>query len=359
MDLSTTDSTPAAGTEVDTSRRLALKRGAALAAGTAITGFPAIVRSQGTKKFPRPIIAPVGTNEEEPQYYFVQAVKKILAEKYDWEVNFSTSAFGSLGSALGQLVSVQTGFIDFFFSSTQNWAATTPVWDFIDLPYIIPDWETGLKLLKSDAFWGQAKKMEAEVKSVKVFPPITSNGFRILWNRTRELKKPADVQGLKFRTTPSPLDVGIIKAWGGNPTPIDFLETYSAIQQNVVSGLYSQPYWTSRFNFQEVVKFGTEPRANWVVNIVVMNVNLWNAMPKPLQDAFWAASVQAADEANQRDRATEENYKKKLQAAGLSIYKPSEAEYKEWRTAGETVWQIPAAKSIDPALVSAVRAIRA
>jgi TRAP-type C4-dicarboxylate transport system substrate-binding protein len=62
-----------------------------------------------------------------------------------------------------------------------------------------------------------------------------------------------------------------------------------------------------------------------VVNIVVMNVNLWNAMPKPLQDAFWAASVQAADEANQRDRATEENYKKKLQAAGLSIYKPSEA----------------------------------
>ena len=36
MDLSTTDSTPAAGTEVDTSRRLAIKRGAALAAGAAV-----------------------------------------------------------------------------------------------------------------------------------------------------------------------------------------------------------------------------------------------------------------------------------------------------------------------------------
>jgi TRAP-type C4-dicarboxylate transport system substrate-binding protein len=201
--------------------------------------------------------------------------------------------------------------------------------------------------------------MEAEVNTLKVLPPITSNGYRILYNRTRELRKPADVAGLKFRTTPSALDVGIIKAWGGNPTPIDFLETYSAIQQNVVSGLYAQPYWTSRFKFQEVVKFGTEPRATWVVNVVVMNVNLWNAMPKALQEAFWAASVEAADGANQRDRETEEAYKKKIQAAGVELYKPTPAEYNDWRAKAETVWEIPAAKAIDRSLVTAIQAIRA
>jgi TRAP-type C4-dicarboxylate transport system substrate-binding protein len=343
---------------VENRRRLVKGVGAAFA-GVAVgaLGFPAIVRSQGRKKFGRPIIAPVGTNEEEPQFYFVNAVKKKLAERFDWEVSFVTSAFGSLGSDQGQMVSVQTGFIDLMYNSTQNWSSATKVWEFMDLPYLLPDWDTALKVLKSDPFWAQAKKMEAEVK-LKVLPPITSGGYRILWNRNRVLRTPADVQGMKFRTTPSALDVGVIRAWGGNPTPIDWFETYSAIQQNVVSGLYSQPYWAKRYNFQEVVKHGTETRANWVVNIVVMNVNLWNAMPKALQEAFWLASIEAADEANQRDRAIENDYVSKLRADGVAIYTPSAAEQKEWRSRGETVWQSPGAKSIDRSLIESIRSIR-
>jgi TRAP-type C4-dicarboxylate transport system substrate-binding protein len=40
------------------------------------------------------------------------------------------------------------------------------------------------------------------------------------------VKTPADLKGMKIRSTASPVDQAIWRAWGASPTPIDFAEVY-------------------------------------------------------------------------------------------------------------------------------------
>jgi TRAP-type C4-dicarboxylate transport system substrate-binding protein len=82
----------------------------------------------------------------------------------------------------------------------------------------------------------------------------------------------------------------------------------------------------------------------------VMNLNTWKSMPKPMQDAFWDAAQQAADEANAIDRASEAEFKKKLVAAKMEIYTPSVAEKQAWTKYGREVWTT-AGKNVDKAVL--------
>lgn len=342
------------------SRRQALKASSAVAIGAAagLTGFPAIVRSAGMQKFGRPIIAPIGSKPDEPFYVAITGVQKILKEKYDWEINMLTQPYGTLGSNRGQLVSVQSGFIDIAPGSTGNWSSLTKLWQFMDMPYLFDDWEHAMRTVTSDVWWETAKKMEDEFGTIKVLPPITSGGFRMLSNNTRELKVPGDVDGLKFRTTASPITIELIRKWGGNPTPVDWFETYSSIQQNVVNGIHVQPYWTHKFNFHEVLTNATEVRAVWAVNVLAMNRNTFESMPEPLQGAFMEAAKEAFAVANKMDWDFEDTMKDNLRQNGVEIYTPSKAEYGEWRKLGEEVWETDIGKSVDKSMVDKVMAQR-
>ncbi|NDV99898.1 DctP family TRAP transporter solute-binding subunit [Salipiger sp. PrR002] len=61
-------------------------------------------------------------------------------------------------------------------------------------------------------------------------------GFRNFTNNTREIKSPADMEGLKFRVQPIPLYVEMVKGLGGEPTPIAWTELPNALSTGVVDG---------------------------------------------------------------------------------------------------------------------------
>lgn len=61
-------------------------------------------------------------------------------------------------------------------------------------------------------------------------------GFRNFTNNKREIKSPADMKGLKFRVQPIPLYVEMVKALGGEPTPIAWSELPNALATGVVDG---------------------------------------------------------------------------------------------------------------------------
>ena len=95
------------------SRRQALKTtGAAVAAGAAISGFPALTRSAQAKKFLKPLVAGLNAKEGDPTDISVRLIPSILAEKYDVELDIQIHPSSTLGTDVSQLEAVQTGFID-------------------------------------------------------------------------------------------------------------------------------------------------------------------------------------------------------------------------------------------------------
>jgi len=331
-------------------RRDALKTGAAAAtAGAVIAGFPALTRSAQQKKFLKPIVAGLNGKEGDPTYTSVSDVPRILREKYDIEVDFQIHPSSTLGTDLSQLDAVQTGFIDITSNVTTQFMRYDPAFAFLDLPYIVTGWDQYLRIAKSDVWKQQAAQFEKGV-GVKVLPPVGAGGYRMFWNNKRPLKTPADAAGLKMRSVTSPIVIELLRAWGTNPTPVPWVETYTALQQGVADGFHVQPIWTFKFNMYEVLKYATEVKAIFGIQFQVMNINTWNAIPESIQGPMMLAFQEAAEAANIRDREAEDFFKDELRGVGMEIYTPTASEFAQWQEKGRSVWGT-AGKDIDRSVI--------
>lgn len=336
------------------SRRTVLKSGAAVSGAAALGfGFPSIIRSAQAKKFLKPIVAGLNGKADDPTVESISMIPKILREKYDVEVDIQVHPAGALGTDVSHLEAVQSGFID-ITSHGSAWLAHSDAFAVADLPYVFSDWDMVMRFFKSDLHKQRAAKMESDIP-VKVLPSVAGGGYRWLMNSERELRTPADVRGLKIRTVGSPIITSLLEAWNFNPTSMPFPETYTAIQQGVISGDHFQPIWCFKFNFYEVVKYATEVQAIFGFAVQVINANTWEAMGEDIQKPFMLAAQEAADIANAKDRGLEQFYKDENRKKGMEIYTPSSSELVQWRERGEGVW--PSA-GVDSSVLNAIRDLR-
>lgn len=339
------------------SRRAILRRGALIGGGviSAVTA-PALVRAQPARKIAKPIVAGLNAKAGDPTYESIAGIPRILKEKFNIEADIQVHPSSTLGTDIQQLEAVQMGYIDITSNVTAQFSSYSDAFAFADLPYAIPSWDFFHRLVSSDLWKQQVAKFEAKLP-LKVLPPVGGGGFRVLWNNKRALAAPEAVNGLKFRTTASPLELALIRSWGGNATPMAFTETYNALASGVVDGIHVQPIWTYSFRMQEVLKYGTETKAIFAVQFQVMNKKTWESLGDEVQKAFLAAAEEAAEQANAIDQDSEKKYKDKLRSAGLQLYTPSDQEMALWRKAGEAVWD-GAGKSVDHDVVKAMLALR-
>ncbi len=68
-------------------------------------------------------------------------------------------------------------------------------------------------------------------------------------------KTPADFKSLKIRAPKAPMFMDTVSAMGAAATPIEFSETYLALQQNVVDGQENPPASIRAMKFDEVQKY--------------------------------------------------------------------------------------------------------
>ena len=334
---STRQEVPGKGGSTSVSRRRFLG-GATALSGAAALGLFSIPKVAFGKKFLRPIVVGSNARKGDPTYNAIALIPDILQAKYNIEIPFQLHHSSELGSDVDQVEAVQNGFIDVTSNSYQNMGGFTKAWNWVNLPYSIVSREAAYRIYKSDLMaqaWAGAEKD----MGVKVLSQIDGGGFRLLSNSKRPLRMPADVQGLKFRVTQSPVDAAIVRAWGGNPTPIPWTETYTSIKQGVVDGMHVQPIWTFGFRFYEVLKYATEVGGAYSFDVAIMNRNTWNIFPKDVQEAIMKAAEEAATQANRQDAEAEAQMLRNLKEKGMVVHTPTGDQMKLWRAAAAGVWE--------------------
>lgn len=108
-----------------------------------------------------------------------------------------------------------------------------PEYGLLSLPYLFDDIEHVDEVMSSGFGDALLEKLDALGYVGLGFGDF---GFRHISNNVRPIETVEDVSGLKIRTMTTPLHLEMFEAMGANPTPMDFSELFSALQQGVVDG---------------------------------------------------------------------------------------------------------------------------
>ncbi len=262
--------------------------------------------------------------------------KELVEKKSNGKVSIEIFPNSVIGSDRETHEAMQKGTLEMSSSSTPNMASFTNKFLATDLPYIIETKEEAKKV--ADGPPGDALRAEVEKVGMKILM-FTDYGFRQAGTVKNAVKLPADIKGLKWRTTNSPVEVAVFKALGANPTPIAWGEVYTALQQGTIDGegnSYSLLYHSKH---NEVLKYMAETNYNYSYHVLCINKKYFEGLPKDIQDVLTTSAKEALDWERQMSDQVEKDAEKGMVDSGVKIYKPTPQEYAQWKEPMAKVWE--------------------
>ena len=169
------------------------------------------------------------------------------------------------------------GLLALWTSSTANFGSFGTELAIFDLPFIFKSLEDAKRISNSWLAERQCK-LALENAGHICLSVYSSGGFRQLGNATKSVRVPADMKGLKWRVTKSPIEYMLVKNWGAVPVPYDWSQLYQGLQSGVVEGQYVASPWQHVAKLHEVAKYYTEIGGMWSGNILAIDAAQYNAL---------------------------------------------------------------------------------
>ncbi|MEO7135713.1 MAG: TRAP transporter substrate-binding protein [Vicinamibacterales bacterium] len=279
--------------------------------------------------------SPPGMEDSKALTDTVEFLKKATDGTVTLQPFYSSALFDEIAG----MGAVQSGLIDMAVACTCNMTKQTNAYLFADVPYLWNEMDNGRKVWNGPIGEKIGKEISAKLGMIPVAYTPSGGGYRILWNTKRPLKVPADVKGIKIRTTATPIEQEFWKRTGGVPTPVDVKEIYTALQQGLVDAEHLQPVWLTLLKHDEVVKYGTEIGALAVYRVLVIGQKSYDKMDAAQKQAFKEAMKFYEDKAYAYNRSLRDTALQQVKSRGIEVYVPTAAEMKQWRDYGTEFMQ--------------------
>lgn len=217
----------------------------------------------------------------------------LVRERTDGRINIKMYPGVSLinGDQTREFSAIRQGVIDMAVGSTINWSPQVKQLNLFSLPFLAQD-HAGLDAMTQGAVGKQIMQL---VEKAGVVPLAWGeNGFREVSNSKREIRTPADMQGLKFRVVGSPIFNDTFTALGANPTQMSWADAQPALASGAVEGQENPLHVFTAAKLHNLAqKFVT--RWGYVADplIFVVNRDIWNSWTPADRDIVRAAAVEA------------------------------------------------------------------
>ena len=267
----------------------------------------------------------------------INEVLKTKIEEYsDGRIEVVVHGGGSLCSEQACVEQLGLGQIDIASVSSGNVGAFGTTFDIINLPFLFRDQDAASAMLNEWLADDLAERATADMK-MHMIALIPVGGFRNIVNTVREVRVPADLNGLKIRVTKSPTEFNLVKAWGAVPIPYDWASLYEGLQSGVVQGMYLQDPFTAAGKFYEVVSNITAVGAAWSAHPILMSQERYEALPDWARAAIDKAGADVQSAAFDYDLDWQTSAVKAMEGK-VAVYQPTEAEMDLWREGAREAW---------------------
>ena len=261
---------------------------------------------------------------------------KAFSEKTGGKHKVDLFPNGQLGDEQDTVNNASMGLLDFSILAINNVTPFSPTVGVLTLPYVIQSAEDAKKLTQGEI----GKELtENTIRDAGVrIVGWAYSGFRVLTNSKKPVTTLDDLKGLVIRVPKNEIMIATYQAWGVNPTPMSWAETFTALQQRVVDG-QDNPYITvSAMKYHEVQKYITNIRYIFSLEPLIISEQVFQAQKPDVQKAILEAGREASEHSYKYLLETEEKIRAELTAKGMEISDPANGE-KEWiEKATTTVW---------------------
>lgn len=306
---------------------LSALKGAALAVLLVTTAFQANARD-----FRIAVGDGAGGTQEALGLAFVKALEEKTGGAHKAELFLN----GQLGDEQDTVLAASTGTLDFSILAVNNITPFSPSVGTMTLPYVILSLEDAEKITQGE-IGQQMVDQTVEDAGVRIVGWAYS-GFRVLTNSKHPVSTVADLKDLVIRTPKNEIMIATYQAWGINPTPMAWSETFAALQQKVVDG-QDNPYMTvSAMKFDEVQKYVTNIRYIFSIEPLIISEQVYQSLTPEEQQQVIDAGKEATLASAQFLRDQEAKIKEELVAKGMEITDPADGEKEFIDLATAAVW---------------------
>ncbi|NEU31375.1 DctP family TRAP transporter solute-binding subunit [bacterium LRH843] len=235
-----------------------------------------------------------GLVADETSHYHQGAVKfkELVEEATGGNVTIEIHPNGSLGGDREMAEGIQLGTLDMAIIASAplgNFASKSNAFDF---PFLFRDRDHVYAVLDGEP--GEEVNEQLAEVGIKVLA-WAENGFRNMSSSAHPIVNPEDLKGLKIRTMENQVHLAAFQAYGAAPTPMNFQELFSAMQQGVVDGQENPLGVIVPNKFYEVQKYLTISEHVYSPAPLIMNTEKFNGFSPELQEVFMKAAAEMRD----------------------------------------------------------------
>jgi len=250
------------------------------------------------------------------------------------EIDVQIFPSSQMGPDREMIEGVQTGVLEMAIPPSSFFAGWDPAFAVIELPYMYASKDIAFDVLEGEA--GDSMIARVENQGL-VGLGWLELGVRNVTNNVRPIATPADLDGVKLRTMQVPAHVATFQALGANPTPMNFGEVYSALQQGVIDGQENPLAIITSQLFFEVQKYLSTTGHVFAVYMPVISQPFFASLSAEHQqlvrNSMAAARVHQAELVSAEDSSQLEE----IRAAGVEVLELTAEQRQAFADATESV----------------------
>lgn len=265
-----------------------------------------------------------------------EGVKAMVDAINEADAGIEATAFfdTSLGDASTMIQGLQQGTIDVGVAGNAYYSGLIPQVQVFELPFLFES----VADARSVTAPGEVRDaVFANFEGSGIVPiSLWEGGMRQLSNNVRPVVTPADLEGIKIRTLPAPIQQAAWSAMGALPQAIDAAELYTALQQGTVSAQENPLYEIVFRSFYEVQDYITLTSHVYTPFTMGMSEMTWNRLSEEQRQVVLDSAEVGRDAQLAANDAAEADAEQVLLDNGVEIEEnPDREAFVELAT---TVW---------------------
>lgn len=257
--------------------------------------------------------------------------KENIESETDGQVEVTAHLGGTIGDDVELAEQVQNNTIQAALLSFSNLSMYSDPVDLINIPYFTETNQEFVNLVTSDA-WDET--IVSEVRESGVEPLIYCLGDPRAIGFSEQIDEPAllpdEMQGMTHRIPASDLLAQIWEMAGANPTPVDWGETPSAMQEGVADSLDTTPLAYVSQGIHDILAHVVLTMHVQDAQVYIVNRDWYDGLPDDIRESVDRAAEMTFEANLEQLPVARENAYNEMEEVDVEIYELDDDQIDEW-----------------------------